>query len=498
MKRDLEKKKPLRALKPVAVALTLLMPGPVFAHLVNTAVGEFYGGMMHPLTSAEHLLPILALGVLASQSGRRSARVALIGFPLALMAGIGIGSQLPAMTAVRVVNLALLIVLGGLLMGVRYAVRGVVATVAAATGLILGWRSGVDMAAAGVGFQFLPGVTLTGLILVALAAAWIPEATSKRSCRLRSLLGGVFAAAGILMVLTALADVDLRSVRGVGLPGEQDLLAMMQGKDLSVSVVLATLAGAMIWGAGHALTPGHGKAIVAAYLVGARSTPWHAVYLAITVTATHTLTIFALGLVTLLGSRTILADQLYPWLSLVSGLIIVWIGAVMVVTRLRGLMRGAGHHHHIHVHSGHHHDHEHGAPGVHHHSHPTGDSEHGHSHHPHSHMPSGADGSPVTWRSLLGLGISGGLLPCPSALVLLLAAVSLGRTGLGMVLVAAFSTGLATVLIAVGLLFVKGGSIIGRTPRLLAAGRWLPAISASVILVIGTIITVGAMTRISL
>jgi ABC-type nickel/cobalt efflux system permease component RcnA len=107
-------------------------------------------------------------------------------------------------------------------------------------------------------------------------------------------------------------------------------------------------------------------------------------------------------------------------------------------------------------------------------------------------LPPGADGSPVTWRSLLLLGISGGLLPCPSALVLLLAAVSMNRAGLGMALVVAFSLGLAAVLTVVGLLFVKGSRIVQRVPRLTAWGRYLPVASALVITVLGVVLTVGA------
>jgi nickel/cobalt transporter (NicO) family protein len=118
------------------------------------------------------------------------------------------------------------------------------------------------------------------------------------------------------------------------------------------------------------------------------------------------------------------------------------------------------------------------------------DYEHGH-----AHLPPGADGSPVTWRSLLGLGVSGGLLPCPSALVLLLTAVSLNRSALGMVLVVAFSFGLAGVLTMVGLLFVKGSRLI---QQLLRVGTWsqlLPAASALVIMMIGIWLTAEAVSR---
>ena len=114
----------------------------------------------------------------------------------------------------------------------------------------------------------------------------------------------------------------------------------------------------------------------------------------------------------------------------------------------------------------------------------------------HSHLPPGADGAPVTWKSLLGLGISGGLLPCPAALVLLLAAVSLNRTAFGIALVVAFSIGLAGVLTAVGLLFVKSGRIAARVPRMAIAFRYLPIVSALLILVIGIWLTVEAAMQI--
>ena len=97
---------------------------------------------------------------------------------------------------------------------------------------------------------------------------------------------------------------------------------------------------------------------------------------------------------------------------------------------------------------------------------------------------------------MLGLGVSGGLLPCPAALVLLLAAVSLGRVGFGMLLVAVFSAGLAGVLIAVGLLFIKGGRLLAHIPQMSSAGRWLPVLSALAMLVIGVALALQAAVRI--
>ena len=252
------------------------------------------------------------------------------------------------------------------------------------------------------------------------------------------------------------------------------------------------IAGAFIWGAMHAMSPGHGKTIVGAYLVGSRATPQHALFLGLTATIAHTTGVFALGLVTLFASEYILPEQLYPWLSFLSGLIVVAIGLNLFINRLgsvqllRKLPFGhshTGHHHHDHSHH-HHHDHSH-----HHH-------EHEHSHGDHSHLPPGADGSPVTWQSLLALGISGGLLPCPSALVLLLSAIALGHIGFGLVLVLAFSLGLAGVLTGLGLLLVHAKRLFQKLPTQLQLVRVLPAVSALCIALIGLGITTQSLMQI--
>jgi ABC-type nickel/cobalt efflux system permease component RcnA len=321
---------------------------------------------------------------------------------------------------------------------------------------------------------------------------------------------------------------------GIRLPAQEDILAMLKTGHASAAIVVAAFLLALLWGAGHALTPGHGKAIVAAYLIGSRSTARHAVFLGLTVTATHTIGVFALGLVALFASRYVDTWRIYPWLGTASGLIVAALGAAMLVSRLRVLSANSGRpqphdhahdpehgHDHSHAHADHHHDHGHGlehdhdhshahnhdhdhAPGEHHHDH------HDHHHGPpphrsshgraggHSHLPPGADGGPVTWRSLLGLGISGGLLPCPSALVLLLAAVAVKQTALGIALVVAFSLGLAAVLTAIGLLFVKGGRLIARIPHGTRALRFVPIASAIFILLVGLWLAVRAALTIRL
>jgi nickel/cobalt exporter len=141
-----------------------------------------------------------------------------------------------------------------------------------------------------------------------------------------------------------------------------------------------------------------------------------------------------------------------------------------------------------HAHFHRHHDHDH--------FHEHHDDFHHHHEHDHSHLAPGAGDEPVTWQALLGLGVSGGLLPCPAALVLLLTAISLGRAGFGMVLVMVFSLGLAAVLITVGLLFIKGGRLLEKIPQVSGFSRWLPAVSSLVIFAIGVLITLQAAAQI--
>jgi nickel/cobalt transporter (NicO) family protein len=265
------------------------------------------------------------------------------------------------------------------------------------------------------------------------------------------------------------------------------------------------------WGALHALSPGHGKAMVAAYLIGTRGTARHAVWLGVTVTITHTIGVFALGLVTLALSQYILPEDLYPWLTLISGLMVVTIGAGVLRARFRWVrgrragvaggaaapaadhgpsaeaaLHGPGHEDH----GQHHH---HGPLGrlLPHHQHHRGDHDHRDGHdHGHSH----SDGeSAVTRRSLIAMGAAAGLIPCPSALVVLLGAIAQHEVALGLLLIVAFSVGLAATLTALGLLVVHARRILPRdrlTGRLATA---LPAASALAIVVVGCVLTARAV-----
>jgi ABC-type nickel/cobalt efflux system permease component RcnA len=296
----------------------------------------------------------------------------------------------------------------------------------------------------------------------------------------------------------------LRARDGRPLVQSRDLLAeLIAVPEITPWVALLGLLIASGLGALHALSPGHGKTVVGAYLVGSRGTARHAAFLGLTVTITHTLGVFALGVVTLFASRYIVPERLFPILSLVSGAIVLTIGLTLFIRRLRGAfgLRAVEHHHHSHQRHEHpHHDDvrtEHQEESVLSHSH----DGHWHSHgggHTHTHLPPGADGSRVTWRSLLALGISGGLLPCPSALVVLLSAISLHRVGYGLLLVVAFSLGLACTLTAIGLAFVYAGRLMKRRALPATAGRItrvLPALSALVIACVGAAICYEALVN---
>jgi nickel/cobalt transporter (NicO) family protein len=238
---------------------------------------------------------------------------------------------------------------------------------------------------------------------------------------------------------------------------ESGFVDLITEDDLSLEVVLIALAVALFWGAAHALTPGHGKAIVAAYLVGTRGKARHAFLLGGIVTVTHTIGVFALGLVTLALSEFVVPEQLYPWLNLVSALLVVGVGlAVLRARYVHVRTHRHGHHHHHH-----HHEHEQGQ-GL---------------------------------RGLVAVGISGGLLPCPTALVVLLAAISLHRVGYGLLLIVAFSVGLASVITAIGLVAVTAKRAFSRLRLDGPLVRALPAVSALVVLGVGLAMTARAVPQ---
>ena len=245
--------------------------------------------------------------------------------------------------------------------------------------------------------------------------------------------------------------------------------------DLRPEVIVFALLAAAVYGALHAFTPGHGKAMVGAYLVGSRGTPRHALLLGLTVTTTHTLGVYLLGLVTLFAARFILPERLYPILGALSGLIVVLIGLGMFVNRLRAA-RGtpataaAGS-------AGPFHTHDAGQDPL---------APHSHGGLAHSHAPPAA-GAGVSIRNLLTLGISGGLVPCPSALLVMLGAMALNRVAFGLVLIVAFSLGLAVVLTGTGLALVYAGRLFDRLPVNARFIQLISAGSALLMAVVGVI-----------
>ncbi len=247
-----------------------------------------------------------------------------------------------------------------------------------------------------------------------------------------------------------------------------DYLSRLLHRDhIGWQLTLIGMAVAFGLGAMHAMSPGHGKTIVAAYLVGSRGTFKHAIFLGAMVTFTHTASVFLLGFVTLFLSKYVLPEKLFPILGAISGLSIVCVGGMLFFRRLRA----RGHHHH------HHHDHDH----AHGHVHDHGDG------HSHSHVPEGE----ITMGSLIALGASGGLVPCPSALVVLLSAISLGRVGLGILLLVGFSAGLAVVLMGMGVLVLCVGNLLPSSERFTGsrAFQLLPVASAAVIACVGLVMT---------
>ncbi len=225
-------------------------------------------------------------------------------------------------------------------------------------------------------------------------------------------------------------------------------------ENLGALATLVALGMAFILGMGHALSPGHGKAMVAAYLIGRSGKIKDAFTLGIIVTITHVASVIVLGVIALLLSRYFLPGDLYPWLGAFSGLLVFFVGYLMLAKRALN-----GHHHHHHTHEN------------------------------ESTKESGA----VSWWSMLSLGIAGGMVPCPTALVVLLAAIALGRIVFGLMLIFAFSFGLAAVLILIGVLTVRASKL---AEKFSGSRRWienLPVASAGLVMVAGIVIALNAL-----
>lgn len=302
---------------------------------------------------------------------------------------------------------------------------------------------------------------------------------------------------------------------------------------LGLSALGIGVAGAFALGLVHAMAPGHGKTLMAAYLVGRRGTRRQAAVLGVSVAVSHTIGVAVLGLVTVAASSAFEPERVYPYLTAASAVIVLVIGVGLVVRTVLPHRHSHQHAHgtqtdrtHAHVPDGqphghddgaHDHDHSHGphhshgtlADGPHHTGRPETTS-HGHTHGDrwwqHRHVVPDADtgvdgGSVPGWRGLAALGLSGGLVPSASAVVVFLAALNLGRIELGLVLVAAFGVGMATALIGVGMFVVaasrRGASMLSKQGRFAPLVAALPVLGALGVLIIGIALTVSSVSALT-
>ena len=306
--------------------------------------------------------------------------------------------------------------------------------------------------------------------------------------------------------------VNPAPVAGSGLPGSvaavpggiaDNLAALVDVQDLTPVAILVSLAIAFALGVIHAVSPGHGKTIMAAYLVGTKGSTRQAVGLGLAVTVSHTLGVLALAGITLAASSVLPPERLYPILGVTSGGLVILIGASLLWSRIRALRQARRERvaafEHGHDHAA---DHladdavDHRAPGP--QARLSGRS-HGHPHpHPHPHAPLPTE-TTISWRGLIALGLSGGLVPSASALILLLGSIAAGRVGYGLVLVLGFGLGMAVVLAGIGLLLVHARRLVERRPSVASLGGIVVPVqlaTAALVVVLGIVLTGQALTQV--
>jgi nickel/cobalt transporter (NicO) family protein len=250
-----------------------------------------------------------------------------------------------------------------------------------------------------------------------------------------------------------------------------DMLSRGTSDPLWVAITLLIAIGL---GALHALEPGHGKALLAVSLVGARATTKQAVSLAFALTLAHTAGVLAVGVALVFAAKWIVPESVYPWITLFSGVVVAFMGAT-ALARLIRRRRGVLHAYREHDHAGSAH-------------------EHGHAH-PHAPDRVTADLGRLSFRNVLLIAMSGNIAPCPAALVVLLAALTLHEVGYGLAVVVAFSVGLAAVLTGLGLALVRSADWLARRPSFDKLAAYAPLASACIIAVIGSaMLAQGAAT----
>jgi nickel/cobalt exporter len=281
---------------------------------------------------------------------------------------------------------------------------------------------------------------------------------------------------------------------------------IFRSADLTPIVLIISVITAAGLGAGHALTPGHGKTLMAAYLVGSRGTAVHAVGLGLSVAVSHTLGILALALLIVAAQGVLPPDVVFRTAPVFAALTIVAIGGWMLAAEFRRRRRAArargeglpSHDHdqnHDHEPAGpvetheheHEHPHDHGHDA---HDHEVDHLEHSHGGVRHSHLPPA--GPALSWRGLFALGLAGGLIPSTSALLILLGSMAAGRAAFGLVLVVAFGFGMALVMSCVGLAMIIARGRLDRMPRRSALGRVAavaPLIASVAVLTLGLVLT---------
>ena len=264
----------------------------------------------------------------------------------------------------------------------------------------------------------------------------------------------------------------------------------------SAPYILLVVLIAILLGSMHALSPGHGKTVVAAYLVGTQGLPIHAVALGLIVSITHTGTVFTLGLLALIAAQNLVLLEIFPVLELLSGLLILILGLILVINRWRYFQSQK-------------------------HKQKKEDSdikvkrvqngkqailinqpirEEGPSH---SHDPKKFgvipkrrfdtdEANAIQWRSLIALGISSGLIPCPNAIAILLISVAVNQILFGLSMIAAFSLGMALTLIVIGLLIMQGKRLFQRLQWFDQVAKYAPLMSAIILVGIGSVLTLTA------